>query len=191
MSNRITLHRLVDALPEPALEGAERVLTNCQTWPPEPPADVQKMLEELRNRLERSAGEHAFKTGGGVISGFTTSRIFGPEGDGAASMMGCEGETAVKVETRVFRGHSLQFEERLRLSDDKKSLIYSQKIKGPTGKEHSYQLEFEVPEHYTSGTRRACGYLSGFPVYRGLTDKLQLQPLFSPRVPKFDKMVPH
>lgn len=146
MSNRDTLHRLVDMLPELALERTERVLTNYQTWPPEPPADVQRMHEEVRKRFEGSAREHASKTGRGLITGFSAGGIFGPDGDGGASMTGCEGETAVKVELRVFRGHSLEFEERLRLSDDKKSLVYSQKIKGPTGKEHSYQIEFQVPE---------------------------------------------
>jgi hypothetical protein len=146
MSNRITLHRLVDALPEAALEQAERVLTHYQTWPPKPPANVERMHEDVRKRFEENARHQASRTGRGVIGGFSAGGRFGPEGDGVASMTGWEGESSVRVELRVFRSHSLEFEERLRLSDDKKSLIYSQKIKGPTGKEHTYQLEFNLPE---------------------------------------------
>jgi hypothetical protein len=43
MPNRESLHELIDTLPEAALESAQRVLQNYQTWPPEPPIDMEKM----------------------------------------------------------------------------------------------------------------------------------------------------
>jgi hypothetical protein len=59
-------------------------------------------------------------------------------------MTGWEGETLVKVELHFFRGHRLDIEERLRISDDKKSLIYARQIKGPGGKESSYEIDFDI-----------------------------------------------
>ena len=146
MSNRDSLHKLVDTLPEAALESAQRVLQNYQMWPPQPPADAQKLIERVRERFERSAREHALRTGRGVTGSFFSGSNFRPDGDGAASMTGSEGETLVKVELRVFRGYKLELEERLRISDDRNSLLYSQRIKGPKGKEDSYEIEFDVTE---------------------------------------------
>ena len=61
-------------------------------------------------------------------------------------MMGWEGETLVKVELRAFKGHKMELEERIRLSEDQRALLYSQKIKGPTGKEDSHEIRFDVIE---------------------------------------------
>jgi hypothetical protein len=151
MSNRDSLHSLVDSLPEAAFGSIERVLRTHQTWPPLPPqpqADVEEMWKRVKERFEKSAREYAAATGRGVVGGFFRGGHFRPGGggDGAASMTGCEGETLVKVELRFFRSHKLELEERLRLSADKRFLLYSQKITGPTGVEDFYEKEFAVGE---------------------------------------------
>jgi len=69
MSNRETLHTLIDTLPAAALETTERVLRSYQTWPPQPHVDFKKMQERVRERFERSARLQASQTGRGVISG--------------------------------------------------------------------------------------------------------------------------
>jgi hypothetical protein len=45
-----------------------------------------------------------------------------------------EGQTSVTFEIRTFRGHRLEIEERLRVSEDNKSLLYTQTVTGPDGK---------------------------------------------------------
>ena len=148
MSNRETLHRLIDTLPEASLENVERVLRNHQTWPPQPPADLEKFKRRVQERFEKSqrqaAEREAERTGRGVIGGFVFGSRSTPDGDGSASMMGWEGETLVQVEMRVFKGHKMELEERFRLSDDRQAIQYSQKIKGPTGKEQSHEIKVAV-----------------------------------------------
>ncbi len=74
------------------------------------------------------------------------AEIFKPDGDGMASMQTTDGPALVTFEIRIFHGYRLEREERLSLSDDKKSLMYSQEIKGPDGKEERYQMKFPVAE---------------------------------------------
>lgn len=144
MSNRETLHSLIDSLPAASLEVAERVLRNYQTWPSQPQVDFKKLQQRVRERFERGARQEAERTGRGVISGFVGGSQSTPDGDGAASMTGWEGHTLVKVEMRVFKGHKIEMEERFCLSDDQQAIQYSQKVKGPTGTEHSHEIEVDV-----------------------------------------------
>jgi hypothetical protein len=146
MPNRESLHELIDALPEAALESAERVLQNYQTWPPKPPIDVENMRKRVDELFRKRGEEWAARTGTGLRSWHIGSGSFKPDGDGMASMRTSEGETSVTLEIHLFRGHRLEIEERLRLSEDKKSLVYTQQIKGPEGKEGRYEIEFEVAE---------------------------------------------
>ena len=144
MSNRETLHGLIETLPNASLETVERVLRNYQTWPPEPSVDFEELKQRVRERFEKSQRQEAERTGRGVIGGFGGGSLSTPDGDGSASMIGWEGETLVKVETRVFKGHKMELEERFRFSDDRQAIQYSQKIKGPTGKEHSHEIKVDV-----------------------------------------------
>jgi hypothetical protein len=146
MASRENLHELIDKLPEAALESAERILRNIQTWPPKPPIEVEKMRKRVEERLTKPPEELIARPGGGLIRGQFISCHSTREGDGAALGSTFEGETLVNFEVRLFRGHRLEFEERLRLSDDKRSLLYSQWIKGPEGKEGRYDIEFAVAE---------------------------------------------
>ena len=145
MPNRESLHELIDTLPEAALESAERVLRNYQTWPPTP-LDVENMRQRVDELFRQRVEERAAHTGTGFISSRTSGGIFKPDGDGMASMSTSEGQTLVTLEIHLFQGHRLEIEKRLRLSDDKKSLVYTQQIKGPQGKEARHEIEFEVAE---------------------------------------------
>jgi len=142
MPSREALHELVDQLPEAALEATERVMKNYQTWPPKPPITVEKMRERVEERL-RNHRENCIRTyfGGGSSK---------PNGDSMSSMSTMYGPDFVNFEVRVFRGHRLEFEQRLRLSDDGKLLQYSQQIGGPDGKTNNYELEFNVSEGSSS-----------------------------------------
>jgi hypothetical protein len=145
MSNRESLHELIDTLPEAALESAGRVLQNYQTSPTKPRMDVEKMYQRV-DELFRTRKERADRTGTGYVSARIGGGSFNPDGDGMASMSTMDGPALVNFEIRVFRGHRLELEERLRLSEDKKSLVYAQLIKGPQGKEGRYEIDFEVAE---------------------------------------------
>jgi hypothetical protein len=146
MTNRDSLHQLVDTLPEASVESVERLLQMYQKWPPEPPAGVKEMSERMEQDFTRSLEEHAARTGSDKTLSFTRTSRVSPGGDRSASQRMFEGETAVSLELRVFCGHKLDTEERLRLSDDKQKLVYNQFIKGPNGKEGRYEIEFDVPE---------------------------------------------
>src|SRR5260370_7659747 len=112
--------------------------------PNERAAGVEKMREQVEQRFKRSAAEHAARTGRGSISSSFSRSAFKPDGDGSASMSGWEGETLVTLEVHVFRGHKLEIEERLRISEDKKALLYAKHIKGPLGKEGRFEIEFDI-----------------------------------------------
>src|SRR3989442_3646256 len=51
---REELHRLVDTVPEPALESAEKGLRYFQKWPPVPPHDVERIRREHLERMRLS-----------------------------------------------------------------------------------------------------------------------------------------
>jgi len=146
MPNRESLHKLIDTLPEAALESAARVLQNYQTWPPKPPMDVRTMRKRVDKLLRMRSEERAAHTGTGLIRASFGDASLKPDGDGMASMSTVDGPALVNFEIRIFRGHRLELEGRLRLSEDKKSLVYTQQIKGPEGKEGRYEIEFEVAE---------------------------------------------
>jgi len=104
---------------------------------------MRKRVDELfRKRVE----ERAAHTGTGFIGSRISGGSFKPDGDGMASMSTSEGQTLVTLEIHLFQGHRLEIEKRLRLSDDKKSLVYTQQIKGPQGKEARHEIEFDVAE---------------------------------------------
>src|ERR1700688_1775415 len=146
MLTRESLRKMVDTLPEGALESAERVLRNYQIWPPKPPIEVAKMRERVRELFRKNIEGQIARTGQGIIGSHVVGRKFQPDGDGGASMSTSEGQTSVTFEIRIFRGHRLEIEERLRMSEDNKSLLYTQTVTGPDGKVGHYDVAFEVTQ---------------------------------------------
>jgi len=146
MASRENLRELIDKVPEAALEAAERFLRNIQSWPPKPPIEVEKMRKRVEQRITRLREESTARQAGGLITSHITSTHFMFDGDGAALGSTSDGETLVNMEIRIFHGHRLELEERLRLSEDERWLLYSQQIKGPDGKEGRYDIQFAVAE---------------------------------------------
>jgi len=141
MPDRDELHHLVDSLPEEALPFVERALQRYQTWPPEVSPDAIRMQERVRDLLaERTAGRAS-----GI---YGSSYHLSSKGDGGvtAHARGSSGSTVVSVEIRRFRGHEVQTERQLGLSEDKCKLKYTFLIKGPGGKEDHREIEFDVGE---------------------------------------------
>jgi Clp amino terminal domain, pathogenicity island component len=129
---RDSLHALVNTLPDGALQHAKRMLEHLHVWPPSAP---------LRERMSKGFRPGAV-TASGAFGGWTS----GPGGeveDGDFSSTRVE-DGAVVVEThRIHRGHEITLIERLRLSEDGKTLAYSQEIHGPK-KEFRHEIEFDV-----------------------------------------------
>ena len=146
MPSRDVLHALLDKLPEAALEATGRMLKNYQTWPSRPPMTIEKMRERVYERFRNHGGKSEAHGGKGFIRGYVGGGSSTPDGDGWSSMSTMDGPEFVNFEVRVFRGHRLELEERLRLSDDGKLLRYNQPIGGPDGKTNHYEMEFDVSE---------------------------------------------
>jgi hypothetical protein len=51
MSNRQSLHDLIDTLPDGSLGTVERVLRNYQTWPPHRSADFEELKQRMTERF--------------------------------------------------------------------------------------------------------------------------------------------
>ena len=68
MPDREPIHKLVDRLPEDALEAAERLLQSCQTWRPEPPLDVPGMRASVKERFARAPDEHVMEQIEGTLA---------------------------------------------------------------------------------------------------------------------------
>jgi len=137
MPDRDSLHQLVDTLPEAALEAVERVLQRFQTWPPEVPRDAQNM----QKRMKELIAERTARKGG--MSGMCIGSLIG-DGDCVMSASGSKDGAEVAFELRRFRGHELQIERRLGVSQDKRKLLYALLIKGPDGKEGHREIEFDI-----------------------------------------------
>src|SRR6266568_4320497 len=132
--SREELHRLVDTLPEAALEPAEKALQHFQIWPRQPPPEVERMQQEHRERMLRSMRPGTVGAGGG--GGIYSVGAGGQIDNGRFSFTRSEDKTSV-VETHHFhQGHEITITGRLRMDDDGKALFYSTEIVGPKGKTH-------------------------------------------------------
>jgi len=146
MADRAALHKLVDELPEQALDATFRVLENYQKYPPKNRADVAKMLRESGERFRKHQQEHAQRMGRGMARGSTGGGSLGPDGSGRSSVRGWEGQTSLTVSVNYFRGHELHTEERMNLSDDRRRLVFSVDAKLPNGAPQRHEFTFDVAE---------------------------------------------
>ena len=130
--NREELHRLVDTLPEGALESAKQALQQFRVWPQQPFLQIERMRQRYRTAGTGVCGEEDPRSSGGQVS------------SGRFYVNHWEGNTAV-VETHIFHdGHEVIVTERLGVCDYGKSLAYENEIIGPKGKAYSQQLSFEL-----------------------------------------------
>jgi hypothetical protein len=140
--DRDELHRLVDTLPEGALEHAKRVLEHLQVWPPQQPPEVERIQQENLERMRRSMRPGTAGTCGG--GGSYTVGSGGKIENGAFSFSRTEDKTAVVETHRFHGGHEITIIERLRLAQDGKTLIYFHEITGPQGTTDRKEIRFDV-----------------------------------------------
>jgi ATP-dependent Clp protease ATP-binding subunit ClpA len=129
-TERDALHSLIAALPDDALRRMRQMIerSRYRTSP------RSEMLDRMRQRmLERTghAGPSFFKGGEGWLQ----------EGQFSSSSM--ENGTMIFETRRVHKGHQIRMIERIRFSDDGKTLHYAQELHGPKG-EHSWSQDFDL-----------------------------------------------
>jgi hypothetical protein len=133
-------------LPKDALEAAERVLQSSQTWRPEPPLDVPRMRESVREDIARGPDEHVMEQMSEHLArtGMTATQAFPTlNSHRTASGVASEGETLVTFTIWRYQWHELEIEERFSLAEDKRKLLYSQQIQGPKGKKVGFEIDFD------------------------------------------------
>jgi hypothetical protein len=68
--SRDELYRLIDTLPEAALEHAKGMLDHLQTWPPQPPPEIDRIRRQLQERMHQVA-RPGFAMAGGSGGSYT------------------------------------------------------------------------------------------------------------------------
>jgi hypothetical protein len=143
MQSREDLHKLVDSLPEGAIEAAHRTLSHLQIWPPAPPADIQEMRQRMRQRMDDRRREVMQRQRPGMIAGFGGSGNYDPDrGSASSSFSHWDDDTFVAETLRRHKGHEYTVVERVRI--DGTHLIYKHEITGPGGKREEREVTFEV-----------------------------------------------
>jgi hypothetical protein len=143
MPSREELYKLVDSLPEGAIEAANRTLSHLQVWPPAPPPDVQEMRQRMRQRLEERRLGAIERQKPGTIAGFGGSGNYDPDrGSASSSFSHWDGDTFVTETLRRHKGHEFTVVERVRV--DETHLTYKHEITGPGDKHDEREIRFEV-----------------------------------------------
>ena len=137
MPDRSILHRLVDSLPESALERVQHILEYQQQNPREVRTDLNTLHKRMQEHIRRQLQPH--------VGGMITVGSMSPDGTGCMSVQGFE-ENGVHLTLsfRHFRRHKLEIVERTSLSPDGRLLQYQQGITGPDGKKSQHEAEFSV-----------------------------------------------
>jgi hypothetical protein len=145
MPTREELHKLVDSLPEGAMEAAHRALSRLQVWPPTPLPDMAAMKKRLEDRrLEmwlRMQERHDKRSG--IVGGFGGGSNFDLDrGSASSSTSGWDDDTFVVQTYRQHQGHELMVIERIRV--DSQRLIYKHEITGPGDRRDEREIVFDL-----------------------------------------------
>lgn len=136
---RQELHRMLDELPDDALQRTERALKYCAN-----PAEMRFTIEQAKERLrEVSMRMHEVqskRTGRGFISVGSENAI----GDFSSSMSAWD-DGPVTYHLRRFEGYTFEMYERLELANDETKLVLTQLIIGPNGTEQLLTADMPVP----------------------------------------------
>jgi len=132
---RRQLHRLVDQLPDQALERARVALDYCSD-PEKHRVTIETARRRVRDNAERHLRKTAERTGGGFISavGSGSGHTFA-DGNHHSSMVALEDGKEATYHLYVFRGHSFQVVETIEISADGERLIRRERITGANGDE--------------------------------------------------------
>jgi hypothetical protein len=139
MPTREELHKLIESMPNGAMEAAHGVLSNLQIWPPVPPPDVQ----EMRKRMQERRLELRQRQTPGTIAVFGGNRHYdSAKGSGSFGLNYWDGDSYVQETLRHHKGHELTVIERIRV--DGQHLMYKHEITGPGEKHDEREITFEL-----------------------------------------------
>jgi len=117
MQSREELHKLVDSIPDAAIDAAHQVLSRFQSWPPPP----------TQYGPDRKIRTTEVRTATGSRAGFSR----------------WDGDDTYVVEThRAIRGYELTIVERLHVEGER--VIYKHEVTGPGGKHDEREITFEI-----------------------------------------------
>ncbi len=141
MADRNTFHKLLDSLPDGALEAAEEILRSAQTGKVPFRQSVQQMRRNVRRRMALPPPvppmEHLQKRGLPMPSRDDL------DANRYASGVAWEGETRVIFKIMRIHRQELQIEERFSISEDKSKLRYSHQVLGAKGKKDTFEIGFK------------------------------------------------
>jgi len=146
MQSREELHKLVDSMPEGALETARQALSQFQIWPPQLPPPVEELRQIYERRWkevqESGAGINCGVGIGGGSMEWPVDQPAATRRSGYWSFDHLDGETLV-VETHRYKdGHELSVIERLRVEGE--HLIYKHEVTGPGAGHDEREIAFEI-----------------------------------------------
>ncbi len=114
MPTREELHKLIETLPEGAIEAVHRMLTQAQVWPPPPPT-------------------------GQIVA----TQMRAPDGRPYSStLQRWDGDTFVSERKHALKGYDVMVIERIRV--DGQRLIYKHEVRGPGGKREEREITFDL-----------------------------------------------
>jgi hypothetical protein len=143
MASREELHKLVDSLPDAALDSARSALVSIQVWPPLMPPEFKKLRDEFRERATGARHSSEPRTiRGGTAGGCYKQDATGKMDYGYFSSNRREDGTFVIETRRFYKGYELTIVERLTLKDGGE-LIYSSDITGPHNAVSSREIVFK------------------------------------------------
>ena len=138
--DRSDLHRLIDSLPEGALDAVRRMLQHFQTWPPQQPPEVERMRqigEKQRERMLRSM--RPGMSGGGGGGSFNPAT-----GYGHSAHTHWEENTVVVDSCHLFKGHEIAVTERIGFTNHGKAIRYACEVRGPGGEARRNETTFAL-----------------------------------------------
>jgi hypothetical protein len=140
MPDRDRIHKLVDSLPEEALQAGGAILSTRESWEPEP----FPTLEEVRRHIRKSAED----AGKEMVDELTKKGVrilpnSDPRANCDAAGSAWEGGTEIIYRILKVQWQELEIEERFSINDDESKLRYSHQVRGPDGKKESFEIEFE------------------------------------------------
>src|SRR5262245_16243409 len=144
MPTREHFRRLVDSLPEEAIETAYQALSQFQVGPPPLPPQIEELRQEYEKRLrelqEARVGETDVVTIGGGIIDWPQDQPTLKSGHWSVDRL--DGDSLVVETLRYKDGHELAIVERIRIQDGQ--MIYKHEITGPRGKRDERDIVFDL-----------------------------------------------
>jgi len=141
---RAELHRMVDQLPDHALEQTQAALEYCRD-----PEKHRMTIKNARRRAQENSDRHLRKFAERTGHGFITSVGSGgghtfADGNHHSSMAAFDDGKEATYHLYVFRGHVFEIVETIEVSPDGERLIRRERITGADGRERI--LTAELPK---------------------------------------------